>query len=164
MPAAVHGVALPAALRKGCSQRLGAVTRSVDGPRVVQCTFLKSVSSPSLSFLDHVLTSWQVFVKYIGKLKKNGKVFDSNQSGRGFKFRLGGWNPKPLCASGLAGHPCMCTTVLVNVQYCTVVNQGAFLPRIQNVRWGKHRAMRACNAFLWPHFLVCMCCQARRIQ
>ncbi|CAN0902596.1 Peptidyl-prolyl cis-trans isomerase FKBP53 [Linum grandiflorum] len=31
----------------------------------------------------------QVSMRYIGKLKKNGKIFDSNMSGPPFKFRLG---------------------------------------------------------------------------
>lgn len=31
----------------------------------------------------------QVSVRYIGKLKKNGEIFDSNIAGKPFKFRLG---------------------------------------------------------------------------
>jgi len=75
--------------------------------------FLHLSSDPH--FLPAICPPWQVFVKYIGSLKKNGKVFDSNMSGRGFKFRLGQCRP-------LVYHPLLCNTVLYSgILYCLFV-------------------------------------------
>ena len=54
-----------------------------------------------MAFVSNSLIFFQVSVRYIGKLK-NGKIFDSNVSGRPFEFRLGGFLPDDvLCASVL---------------------------------------------------------------
>lgn len=61
----------------------------------------------------------QVSVRYIGKLQKNGKIFDSNIGKAPFKFRLG-WYLNYICKNNSFGKwlritDCDCYLILVRL-------------------------------------------------